>query len=367
MIKLPGKFGRNLVVEYTVICGIFPALCPVGSALNRQLYGSNTSFIRVKGNDGDALWGMTLDESRYQDASNLLELATIAHEKPVTRIALNENCMKLATYGLKSTKIWLIPSGRSISVTPNPSNMKAMDLCFADKDRRLFVGGEDNTARHVYCVGFESGWVTLNPNLLQKNTRGGYVLDSPMCLKFNGGNNQIDISYRGAPLTVWRLSDGRCINRYRRASDSVADQLRLSMNWFGVDRFTWNPIFDHILRIYRDSCISKWHPVTNKNVETHCKPRWQTFRNEQYVVYQLASEDLVIDLIFSPDGCRFYHLRGGIAVTVFAPAHDGSSYCAGYEGGSVQLSIEESTNGVEIAHFHNFLNVIHVTWSSDSV
>jgi WD40 repeat protein len=456
MIKLVGKFGSGLIVRPSSIYNIIPALCPLDSPLRRQFYDKSTSFVQIKGDSntswGDGLGRVTLPANAQAwqivhaakylavlastgvvhiwDASNLIELVTITHREPVIRVTLNENGTKLATYGLRSTKIWLIPSGRLLFIIKNPSNTKALDLSFADGDRRLLVGGDDNTIRHIYCDNFDHGWRILSPNILKENTSDGTVLNSPMCLKFNGDKTQVGVSYRGAPLAVWRLSDGRCINRCRRVKDPNADQRRAVVNWFGVDRFTWNPITDHVLGIYRDGCIFKWHPVTIENVEARwsadeiaASPDGKLFATSSSngivriwsfthfsVIYQLASDDLVTDLIFSPDSRRLYDLRGGSinawesnsitrffendelasdsksedesftaapkfaeervadleAVTVFAPAPNDSSYCAGYEDGSVQLFVGESTKGLEVAHFYNSLNVTHVTWSSDS-
>jgi WD40 repeat protein len=457
MIKLVGKFGSGLMTRPSTIYNVVPALCPTDSALRKQFYDSSTSFIRVNGN-GNTLWGdnlgrvaLPVNAQAWQityaanhlavlastgavhiwEASSLIELVTVTHGEPVTCIKFNESGTKLATYGLKSSKIWSVPSGRSLLVTSNPRNTKAMDLSFADEDRQLLVGGDDNIVRHIYCDNFDDGWKSLNPNLLREDTRDGTVLNSPVCLKFNGDNTQIGVSYRGAPLAVWRLSEGRCINRCRRAKDPNSDQHRQLTNWFGVDRFTWNPISDHVLGIYRDGCIFKWHPVTDENVETRwsadeiaASPDGKLFATSSSngivriwsfthfsVIYQLASEDLVTDLIFSPDSRQLYDLRGGSVnawesntvtrffendglasdsksedhsstaapkfaeervvdtdtVTAFALAPNGSSYCVGYEDGSVSLFVGESTEGVQVAHFNNSLNVTHVTWSCDSV
>lgn len=456
LIKVVGKFGRILVDEPAVIYRIVPALCPEQSVLKKQFYDVDTSIIRVTGtsnapwNDDLGCLALPGDAQAWQiacagkhlavlastgviyvwDSLSLVGLVTIAHGEPVTRIALNRNGTKLATYGLQKTKVWSLPSGLQISVTQNPNNTKAMALVFSDNDEKLLVGGDDNSVRQIGCAAFDQGWKDVKSNLLQETTRDGAVMNSPKWLAFNGDNSLVGVSYRGAPLTVWRLSDGRCINRCRRAKGAGHDQRQPSTNWFGVDRFTWNPVSDHVLGIYRDGCIFKWHPVTNENVEARwsadeiaASPDGKLFATSSSngivriwsftyfsVIYQLASDDLVTDLIFSPDSRRFYDLRGGTvnewesnsitrffeneeltsdaksedqsstaaskfaeervtdveAVTAFASAPDGLSYCVGYEDGSVKVFSSESAKGIEIAHFYNFLNVTNVTWSNNS-
>lgn len=84
-------------------------------------------------------------------------------------------------------------------------------------------------------------------------------------MQFNGDETQIGISYRGFPLTVWSLSEGRRIGRSKRSRSFHSNAARPPGNWFGVDRFTFNPVTGHILGVYRDGCIFKWHPITDEN------------------------------------------------------------------------------------------------------
>ncbi|GAP84478.2 putative WD40 repeat-containing protein [Rosellinia necatrix] len=209
------------------------------------------------------------------------------------------------------------------------------------------------------CDNIEQGWQIPNHDLLKDKAQiDGAVVNSPMCLAFNGDRTQVGVSYRGAPLSVWGLHDGQCIHR----------------------------------------CT--WHPMTDENIEAKltadeiaASPNGKLFATSSSdgsirvwdfayfsVIYQLSSENLVTDLTFSPDSRRFYDLRDGAintwesnsltrflemdehisdsnsedqssttasqfseqwaeqfeAVSAFALAPDGSSYCVGYEDGNVE-------------------------------
>jgi WD40 repeat protein len=456
LIKVVGKFGRNLTTEPGVIYNILPALSPTKSILNRKRYDADSSIIRIGGrvesswNDNLGRLALAGNAQALQiacagkhiavlgpqgvihiwDSSNFTEFPTILHGEPVTAMALNENGARLATYGLKSTKIWSIPSGKLLLTAPSPTDSRAKAIVFAERDSKLMMGGDDNTVRHIQIDRFHEGWELLNPSILKETARmEGTIINSPMCLAFNGDNTQVGVSYRGAPLSVWRLSDGRCINRCKRSKDFNKDQRRGSANWFAVDRFTWNPVTGHVLGIYRDGCIFKWHPLTEENVEARwsadeisASPNGKLFATSSSngsvrvwsfaffsVIYQLSSEDLVTGIAFSPDSRRFYDIRGGAVnawesnsitrsfeteeytsdadsevvsstalskfseesigafepVTAFAPAPDGSSHCAGYADGNVLLFQGDKSEGSEIAHFYNMLDVSHMRWSKD--
>ncbi|PTB62268.1 hypothetical protein BBK36DRAFT_1145059 [Trichoderma citrinoviride] len=456
LVKLVGKFGPTLVTDPSVIYDMIPAFCPTKSVVHRQYYDPHSAKIKLLGarevswNDnlgrlvlpGDAQARKIACAGNHLavlastgvvhvwDSSNFTELSQISHGEPVTAMALNDNGQKLVTYGLKTSKTWSVVGGKLLASTSNPPNAKAMAVTFADNDRRLLVGGDDNIVRHIQCDKMEEGWQILNPALLKETGRtDGAIVSSPMCLSFSGDNSLVGVSYRGAPLSVWRLADGRCLNRCKRAKDFHSDQNRTTSNWFAVDRFTWNPVTNHIIGIYKNGCIFKWHPLTDENVEARvtadeiaASPNGRVFAtsssngsvriwNFAYftVIYHLSSEDLVTGLTFSPDSGRFYDLRGGSInawesntltrfleseenvsdtnsedqsfaalsrhsesrvnpfepVTALAAELDGSSYCIGYEDGTVVLFQRGAADGVDFAQFHNFLNVSHIQWNAD--
>lgn len=458
LVKLVGKFGPTLVTEPDVIYDIVPAFCPPKSVLHRQYYDSNSAKIQLLGgrnvpwNDnlgrlvlpGDAqAWKIACAGNHLAvlastgvvyvwDSSNFTEISQLSHGEPVTAMALNHNGQKLATFGLRTSKVWSVVGGKLLTSAQNPPNTKAMVITFVENDQRLLVGGDDNIIRHIRCDNTDEGWQILNPALLKETGRtDGAIVSSPMCISFSGDNTLVGVSYRGAPLSVWRLADGRCLNRCKRPKDFRNDQHRASSTWDAVDRFTWNPITNHVLGIYKNGYIFKWHPLTDENVEARvtadeiaASPNGRVFATSSSngsvriwnfafftVIYHLSSEDLVTSLTFSRDSGRFYDLRGGSInawesntltrfleseesisdtnsedqsfaalsrhsesqinhfepVTALGPEPNGSSYCVGYEDGTIVRFQRGETEGFDFAQFHNFLNVSHIKWSADGI
>ncbi|CAI6043794.1 unnamed protein product [Clonostachys chloroleuca] len=458
LAKIVGKFGRNLVSEPEVIYNVIPAVSPGKTAISR-LFRDTQPTIQVQGNENgqwnDNLGRFALSSDsrawriacavkhlavlelngrvRIWDPSSFMENRCISHPEPVTAMAFNANGTKLVTYGLRTTRIWSVASGRELLAFNNPPLTKAMKISFIEKDTKLLFGGDDNTIRYAICDVSNPEWQIVHPNVLLKETHdgGGTFVNSPMCLAFSDNKDYVGVSYRGAPLSVWRISDGKCIGRCKRSKDVQHTDRRPSTNWFAVDRFTWNPVSGHILGIYKDGCIFKWQPFTGENFEVRkpadeitASPNGKLFATSSSdgsirvwnfafftIIYQLSAEDLVTTLVFSPDSRRFYDLRGGIVnawepdvvarfnendghtsdtnseeqssttisriseeripyvdcITAIAPSPDRAGYCAGFENGTVLLFEDQNIKPSEVANFGYFLDIIHIVWSENSV
>jgi WD40 repeat protein len=367
LIKIVGKFGSHIVSCPNVVYDVIPALCPGESVLRRTFYSPATAIVRTSGNEfadwNDNLARLTLPGSSkcYKiscagkhlavlalgapgatyvwDTINFTRVCVVEHGEAVVAMVLNARGTMLATYGLKTTKIWSIPSATLLGSSANPRYVKAKTLVFTEGDRSLLLGGDDNIIRAISVEELANGWRILNSKLLKETVPvEGAIINSPMCIAFNNDNNLVGVSYRGAPLSVWSLLDGRCLSRCYRSKSFQDDRRRSSKTssssatWWGVDRFTWNPVTDHVLGVYRDGCVFKWHPLTNENVEAPnaradeiaASPDGKLFAtsssngavriwNFAYftIIYQLSSDDIVAELAFSTDSRRFYDLRGG--------------------------------------------------------
>ncbi|KAJ4405278.1 hypothetical protein N0V82_010350 [Gnomoniopsis sp. IMI 355080] len=402
VVKIVGKFGSQLIVRPRVIYDIIPALCPGQSAMYRTFHDAAASTLRVLGTEkaswNDSLARLSLPgtsqgykiscEGKHVavlalgrpgatyvwDSTNFTHVCVVEHGEACLAMTLNSKGNELVTYGLKTTKIWSIPSAELLFSISNPRYMKAKAITFADGGKRLWLGGDDNVIRCISRDELDLGWKTPHPNLLNDTARvEGAIINSPMCVAFNGNNTQVGVSYRGAPLSVWSLVDGRCINRCNRAKDFQNERKRSSAAgsspWFAVDRFTWNPITGHILGIYRDGCVFKWHPLTDENIEypdaradeISASPDGKLFATSNSVgvvriwsfayfsvIYQLSSDDLVTQLAFSPDSRRFYDLRGG-SVNAW-----GSNSLARFLEQEGHLSSDTSSEDRSITEFSKF-------------
>lgn len=187
----------------------------------------NDILARLSLPDGDRAWNIltagkyiavqgTVGTIYIWQAATFAPEVTVNHQEAVTKMCLNSKGDRLATYGLRSTKLWTIPAGHLLSCSPNPVDTKAMAITFIENDRQVIVACDDRLIRYIHTSDFDSGWHTFDPALLKEESHTkNMFINSPMWMEFNGDGSQLGVSYRGFPLSVWSLAESRRISLYR--------------------------------------------------------------------------------------------------------------------------------------------------------
>ena len=355
LVKIVGKFGRNLAETPETIFKFIPQFCPRKSIINRQ-FGQRTTFSVTFSSDSNSTWDDSLAKlfvgataqalaivcvGRYfailTSTSSILlwDCATcqknneIIHKEHVTAICASSNGKLLASYGFQNTKVWDVTNGKEIASIPNTHNSKALELMFSKDDAQLLAGFDDRIIRAVSLKNINIGWQETGPNLFKEDsTLAGAVLNSPCSMSFSADCNQVAVAYRSAPLSVWGLNDPEMKARCRR---NRRDHRNVNARpWTSVDKVLWHPSLGEILGIYQDGTVFKWHPLEElstdlpitANVLT-CSSDGDLFATSDsdgtlkiwkyldvVLIYQLRCQYPVADLAFSLDNRRIYDLRG---------------------------------------------------------
>ena len=356
LVKLFAKFGPGLMQEPSSIYKLIPPFCPKNSIIFKQ-HGRkdmSPSAITMKGlaniewddclaqvSVGSGLQALKLIcTGRYFcvlvsigvivvfDAVSLKETMRISHEEYVFAIAVNGKGDSLVSYGYHTTKVWSLPSGRLESLVTNPQDCNALTLSFTENDGAILVGSEDKTIRRLEIGNPALSWQQVHPNLVKEESPiPGANANSPVCMAFSPDLAYIAVAYRGYPLSIWSLSEGRSIAKCRRISEKRKNVVDA---WTGVDRVTWHPYNGEVLGLYSDGCVFRWHPleedkqeVRARASELECSSDGVLFItsdvdgiikiwNYQHfaLVYQLTCDNGITGLSFSPDSRRFYDLNG---------------------------------------------------------
>ena len=384
LLKIVGKFGANLLEDPTAIYSYIPPFCPPNSQIYK-LQRRSPGLLSVEGLSNNDDWddllarlsvGPEHEASKIACSERFIAVLTLAgkitlwnsvtfegyrdfvHQELVHMFCFSHGGDLLATYGYKTTKIWSVISGHLIRELVNPSQVRPLALTFAPKDRVLLVGLDTRTfARHVLGDPHIDGWESIDSAVFSEDAGiTGAVLNSPTAIHFSPEGLQVAIAHRRYPLSVWTLEPPKLIGRCRRIKEGR------SQGWAGVVRLAWHPRNGQILGIYTDGNIFKWHPIdqTHEEIKAESTPSEIQISFDGTVfltgdvdgtiklyntslfqmVYQLSSDDIVTALCFSPDGRRFYDIRGS-HVNIWEP----NSLLRLYEGENNPANETETWGG----------------------
>ena len=448
LVKIVGKFGTNLRRHPESIYKIVPPFCPHDSSIY-QLFGKNeTKSLMVSGlstaNWDDSLARMYLGYGKRSSSivaagSQVAILASpgcvfmyefstfeeaafspFTHGEWVYKMELNSTATILATYGYRTLKFWEIATGKcTMSVETLQSRPRPLAMLFTKSNSDFLVGFEDRKVRSVSLKNLPSPTWQLVAEL-EEDELEGYILNSASYMALNRDGSLVAVAYRGHPLSAWETDGPMHIGHCWRNRDKTSRG--------EITELIWHPHAPEVFGLYVEGVIFKWCPYENKlnEVETRASRlaisrdgilfatgdihgTVKVFSTSSFgFVYQLASQERVLGLTFSPDLRRIYDIRGYYAnawepnalmrfaehtgkdnereaeslarnlpaymsksrsidaITALACSPGGRLYCCGTEKGTVRL---HNSSGGKIADLFLsegvLVSIEQIVWSND--
>ncbi|KKY25011.1 putative nacht and wd domain protein [Phaeomoniella chlamydospora] len=456
LLKILGKFGTHILQDPSAIYNCVAPFCPQHSAIYRT-FGKQSqralnvtplpeewddclARLHIPGRQAQAnvikcsgryIAVLTNDTVSCWDSTTFEELQQFRQGEYIHCISLSTHGDRIASYGKHSTHVWSLASARLICKIPNISDGRALALVFSKDDSELLTATDLREVMRVSLDGGSCIWQRLDYSLLREvSTIEGTRMNSPTTLAFNHETNLLAVAYRMFPLTVWTLDPPAVIARCKRTQSTDGS---VKQTWTGVRDLVWHPNDEEILGVFTDGCVFKWNPYEDTLQELSAEvtgmasqidvsydgmmfgtsDRGGTIRLFDYssfsLVYKLSSEEIVTGISFSPDGRRFYDLRGSycniwepnilirltamdeqisesqsevgslaqshqaseafaenpVPVKVMLPRPHSKIICVGNDEGSVELFDQETGSYQEIGRSIAELSVEHLAWSAD--
>lgn len=447
LIKIVGKFGSSLRRSPESIHKLIPPFCPPTSAIYQQFGKQEARNLAVTGQTTDS-WDdliarLPLGFGVYAssvctmgkhvailassgvvqifDSSTFEEIAAspIRHGERLYRMELNSTGTLLVTHGFKTTKLWDIRSGRcKLTVANIESRPRPLAMLLMDNNTKLLVGVDDRRILSLDLTDPSSTW--QDAAKLEEPELEGHFLNSSSYMAFNSDGSLIAVAYRGHPLSAWETDGpvhiGHC---WRQGEELTRGQV--------IDA-AWHPYAPEVLGLYIEGIVFKWSPYEGEVEElTTGASKLAISRDGNLfatgdvhgivkifntldfsLVYQLASQDSILGLAFSPDSNRFYDIRGeygnawepsalmrftaqagrGLnsdnettsimqstiatasytkvqSITTLVASSRGRFYCYGTEYGSVRLFDKFQNQHLNAHTPKGFLSIEQMAWSED--
>lgn len=448
-VKIVGKFGTILRRNPESIYKLIPPFCPPNSAIYQQFGKMKDRSLLVSGlsseNWDDSLSRISFGFGTYASSiaaagaqiailvssgrvflydSSVFEEATaspIEHGERVYRMALNNTGTLFATYGYLTTKLWEISTGQCKMTARNiESRPRPLAMLLTKNNTMLLVGTEDRRVRSLDLTQMSPTWQLVAE--LEEPELEGHFLNSSNYMALNEDGSLIAVAYRGHPLSAWETDGPVHIGHCWRKREEVARG--------EVVEAVWHPHYPEVLGLYIEGVVFKWRPYDDEISEIatgasrlaisrdgnlfatgDVRGTVKVYTTSHFcLLYQLASEDTVLGLVFSPDLHRFYDIRGYYgnawepnalmrfaeqrgkdsesgseteslgqvstaseswsgridSITVLAGSPFGRLYCCGTEKGTVRLHDTQRGKLADLHVSNSFLSIEQMTWSIDA-
>ena len=355
LVKVVGKFGRNLLEMPESIHRFIPQFCPRSSAINAQ-FGRKSAFSVVVPGDANTVWDDNLARiftgadseavfivcaGRFfavltstnsiivWDGETCQEMHRLQHPGRVMKFCLSYDGKMIASYGSRYTKIWDSVSGREVLSVPSPSERRVLSLVFARQNSVLMISSEDRHIRTLQLSGPEALWQDVDLSSVENQmTSINAASSSPCSTALSPDGRQVVMAFRGAPLSLWSIEDLQLVARCRRERSNHTSYD--TQPWTPVDKVIWRSLFTEVIGIYMGGALFKWNPLEEDSshevdaaastiacsvdgdlvASSDANGTVKIWKFSDFVlVYQLRYDYPVTDLAFAPDNRRFYDLR----------------------------------------------------------
>ncbi|KAF7504396.1 hypothetical protein GJ744_002262 [Endocarpon pusillum] len=354
LVRLVGKFGLHLKSQPKCIYKLVPAFCPPASAIHKTFCSKAAQSSLTITGISNQTWDdclakfavansclpiavtsvnkhfaiLTSDGTVHLYNSNTLEEGRrFKHAERVLAWCFNQTGEKLVTYGFVRTVVWNVTSGLQLFSFTNPGTAKAITIAFCGSDDSIVTCSDDRNVRCVSLDAIEAGWQVLE-NVFGSGVLNAEPHNSPRCAAFNALGSQLAVGYRGFALSVWSVDEPRPCLIGRCERQGSTGQLA-SGSFVDTQAICWNTVTGHVLGVYNDGCVFKWHPFDGEYQESKasgsdvkCSPDGKffvtssadgTLRVWDFLhfspVYQLSCSSSVTDLAIDPVERRIYDIR----------------------------------------------------------
>ena len=448
LAKIVGKFGIILNQDPESIYRLIPPFCPQNSAIYRQFGKLKDESLVVSGlqsnNWDDSLarlsFGLKTQATSilavgaqvaalapsgrvFLHDSATFESAVVSpliHGERVYNMVLNSSAQLLATYGYHSIKVWNVHTGTcKFSINNPPSRPRPLAMTFSEDDQSILVGSDDRRIRRLDLSLETPTWQVLAE--VEEKELEGHFLNSPNHMALEKKGRLISVAYRGHPLSAWEIDGPVHIGHCWRTREVLA-------RGEVIEAF-WHPHQFEVIGLYIEGVIFKWRPYDDEAEEFatgasrlamstdgsllvtgDARGTIKLFTTAPFnLLYQLASEDSILGLAFSPDLRRFYDIRGNYAnawepnallkfvdqqnrdaesgneirsvaqisshsentywrvdaITSLAVSLNGRLYCSGSEKGAVHLYERQRGKLATIYRSRSSLSIEKMAWSHD--
>jgi WD40 repeat protein len=284
-----------------------------------KVFCKDTFFVTLVGIDSTLIvW----------DSDTCEEIRRFTHMEYVTHMTSSKTSNLVATAGFKTTRIWDITTGEELFRLPKERRHHTRALAFGANDDEILIAYDDCSVQCFDLVTAQENW-----RFLAKEP-GSQDHNCARYMAFSPDLTQIAIVFRGRPVVVWTIQHSSFTYIPPKRCVLTEDDMRSAVEgdaWNAPEVALWQPGTDHLLILYEDTKIVDWNVADDEQMQyDHMGARGMVLSPdgnllltsdvngtlsiwmvpEYRLTYQLKYEELVTDLAFSPDGTRFYDIRG---------------------------------------------------------